>query len=104
MKNIDIKSFVLQWNKIHAKTMKLLKENDAVETMYMLFSIEANTENGVSFKDMASVMNNDPQYIQDVKKATNKRPHLSVVVGESGAMLMLCLMPLSSVDISSRSS
>jgi len=90
-KDIDIKSFVMQWNKIHDKTMKLLKVADAEETMFMLFSIEANTEDGVSFKDMATIMNNDPQYIQTVRKVTNKKPHLSVVSGESGAMLMLCL-------------
>lgn len=91
-KDIDIKSFVMQWNKIHSRTMKLLKETEAAETVYMLFSIEANTECGISFNDMATIMNNDPQYIQAVRKASNKRPHLSVVKGESGTMLMLCLM------------
>ena len=90
--DIDIKSFVMQWNKIHERTMKLLKETEAAETMYLLFSIEANTENGVSFNDMAKIMNNDPQYIQAVRKVANKKPHLSVVDGENGAMLMLCLM------------
>jgi hypothetical protein len=93
--DIDIKSFVMQWNKIHDRTMRLLKDIDEVEPMYMLFSIEANTENGVSFKDMAAIMNHDPQYLQDVRKAVNKKPHLSVASGESGAMLMLCLMPFS---------
>ena len=82
----------MQWNRIHERTMKLLKETEAAETMYLLFSIEANIENGVSFKDMAAIMNNDPQYIQTVRKLANKKPHLSVVSGESGAMLMLCLM------------
>ncbi len=82
----------MQWNKIHERTIKLLKETEAAETMYLLFSMEANTENGVSFNDMANIMNNDPQYIQAVKKIANKRPHLSVVNGESGAMLMLCLL------------
>lgn len=91
-KDIDIKSFVMQWNKIHSRTMKLLKETEAAETVYMLFSIEANTECGISFNDMATIMNNDPQYIQTVRKASDKRPHLSVVKGESGTMLMLCLM------------
>jgi len=43
---------------------------------------------------MASIMNNDPQYIQTVRQAVNKKPYLSVIQGENGAMLMLCLMPL----------
>jgi hypothetical protein len=90
-KNIDIKSFVMQWNKIHDKTMKLLKDTEAAETMYMLFSIEADAEGGISFIDMASIMNNDPQYIQTVKKIANRKPHLSVVKGEKETMLMLCL-------------
>lgn len=94
-KDIDIKSFVMQWNKIHDRTMKLLKETEAEEPMCMLFSIEANTEEeDISFNFMASVMNKDPQYLQSVRNAVNKKPHLSVVKGENGAMLMLCLMPL----------
>lgn len=94
-KDLDINSFVKQWNKIHDRTMKLLKESEAAEPMYMLFSIDSKIEEGeVSFDFMASVMNNDPQYLQAVRKAVNKKPHLSVIQGESGAMLMLCLMPL----------
>ncbi len=94
-KDIDIKSFVMQWNKIYDRTMKLLKETAAEEPMYMLFSIEANTEElNISFDFMDNVMKKDPQYLQSVRKAVNKKPHLSVVKGESGAMLMLCLMPL----------
>ncbi len=93
--DIDIKSFVMHWNKIHDRTMKLLKETEAEEPMYVLFSIEANAEEeGISFDFIASVMNKDPQYLQSVRKAVNKKPHLSVVKGENGAMLMLCLMPL----------
>ena len=94
-KNLDIKSFVKQWNNIHEKTMKLLRETEAAEPMYMLFSIDAKAEEGeITFEFMASVMNNDPQYLQTVRKAVNKKPHLSVIQGENGAMLMLCLMPL----------
>ena len=93
-KDLDIKSFVKQWNKILDRTIKLLKE-PAAEPMYMLFSIDAKAEEGeISFEFMASVMNNDPQYLQTVRKAVNKKPHLSVIQGENGAMLMLCLMPL----------
>ena len=93
--NIDIQSFVRQWNKIHEKTKLLLKDSEAAEPMYMLFSIDAKAEEGeVTFEYMASVMNNDPQYLQTVRKAVNKKPHLSVIQGENGAMLMLCLMPL----------
>ena len=99
-KDIDIKSFVMQWNKIHDRTMKLLKETEAEEPMYVLFSIENKTEEeDVSLNFMANVMNKDPQYLQSVLKAVNKKPHLSVVKGENGAMLMLCLMPLAQVSI-----
>ena len=94
-KDLDIKTFVKQWNKIHDRTIKLLKESEAAEPMYMLFSIDTKGEEGeTSFEFMASVMNNDPQYLQTVRKAVNKKPHLSVIQGENGAMLMLCLMPL----------
>lgn len=94
-KNLDIKSFVKQWNKIHDRTMKLLTESEAAKTMYVLFSIDTKAEEGeTSFEFMASVMNNDPQYLQTVRKAVNKKPHLSVIQGENGAMLMLCLLPL----------
>lgn len=93
--DIDIKSFVRKWNKIHDKTKLLLKDTEAVEPMYMLFSIDAKAEEGeVSFEYMASIMNNDPQYIQTVRQAVNKKPYLSVIQGENGAMLMLFLMPL----------
>ena len=91
---IDIKSFVMQWNRIHSKTIKLLKETEADETMYILFNIEPNTEIGVSFNEMASIMNNDPQYIQSVKKLVGKTPYLSVVKRECDTILMLYLKPL----------
>lgn len=93
-KDIEVKTFVMQWNKIYNRTMKLLKETDAEESIYMLFSIEANSEDVISFKDITKIMNNDPQYIQEVKKSTNKRPYLTVVNGEGGIMLMLSLLPL----------
>lgn len=91
---VDIKSFVMQWNRIHSKTIKLLKETEADEAMYVLFNIEPNTETDVSFNEMATIMNNDPQYIQSVKRLVGKIPYLSVVNGECETMLMLYLKPL----------
>lgn len=92
--DIEIKSFVSQWNKIYDRTMKLLKDNGAAETTYLLFSFGLNIETGVSISEMVSIMNNDPQYIQAVRRTTKKRPHLSIVSGESEIMLMLCLKSL----------
>lgn len=94
MQNMDIKLFVMQWNKIYAKTMQFLTKSETDSSMLMLYKIECTEEIVNNFTMMAKIINNDPQYIQAVRKAVNKKPHLSVVQGEGETMLMLSLTAL----------
>lgn len=94
VQDLDIQAFVTQWNNIYSKTMKFLKESETDNTMFLLYKVEYTEDTYRNFTRMATVMSNDPQYIQAVRKASNKKPHLSVINEGGEAMLMLCLMPL----------
>ena len=67
--------------------MKFLKESETDNTMFLLYKVEYTEDTYKSFTKMATVMSNDPQYIQAVRKTSNKK-YLSVINEGCEAMLM----------------